>query len=338
MSKKIIALVGAAHIHTPGFVRTIKDRFADTVSVSHVYDHYLARAEKTAADLGATATTNLDDIAADTNIVAAIVCSETVRHEALVLPLVAAKKHLFVEKPLGFGANDARVLAQAISAAGVLFSTGYFRRGDAKMQFLKAAVDAQKFGTVTRVRASNCHSGALGGWFDTDYRWMADVSQSGCGGFGDLGTHMLDLLLWMFGAATTVTAHLSSGTNRYGCDEWGEGMIRFESGTVATLAAGWNDICDPVELEICGTEGHAVIVNGKLYLQGKAFDDANIGEPYIGSIGENIPAGLDAFLNALTTGKKSSALVSANEAAYRNTVMGALYDAAKAGAWVSVGG
>ncbi|MBC8141820.1 MAG: Gfo/Idh/MocA family oxidoreductase [Armatimonadetes bacterium] len=336
MSKITIALVGAAHIHTPGFVGTIKNRFTDTVTVSHVYDHDLPRAEKTASELGATATANLDDIAGNPNIVAAIVCSETVRHEALVLPLIAAKKHLFVEKPLGFGAPDARVLAQAMDAAGTLFSTGYFRRGDAKMQFLKEAVDAQKFGTITRVRGSNCHSGALGGWFDSEWRWMADVSQSGCGGFGDLGTHMLDLLLWMFGTATSVTAHLSNGTNRYGCDEWGEGMIRFESGTVATLAAGWNDICDPVEMEICGTEGHALIVNGKLCLQGKAFGDAKISEPYAGEIGANIPAGLDAFLNALVTGEKSSALVSATEAAYRNAVMSAFYSAAKAGVWGNV--
>ena len=336
MSKTVIAFVGAAHIHTPGFINTVKNAFADTVSVKYVYDHDLTRAQRRADELGATATDDLSVITGDAEIAAAIICAETVRHEALCLPLIEAKKHVFIEKPIGFAASDAKKIADAVESEGVLFQTGYFRRGDAKMQFLKAAVDAGKFGCITRVRASNCHSGALGGWFDTEWRWMADVSQSGCGGFGDLGTHMLDLLLWMFGDAASVTAHLSNGTNRYGCDEWGEGMIRFTSGTVATLAAGWNDVCDPTEIEICGTEGHAIIFGGQVYVQGAAFGNAQINTPYSGVIGDSLPSGLDAFLHALTTGERGGGLVTVGEAAYRNAVMEALYTGAAEERWVTV--
>ncbi len=338
MSKITVAFVGAGHIHTPGFMGTIKNRYADTVSVKYVYDHDGERAGKRAAELGATATTDLSDVVNDKEVSAVIVCSETNRHADLVLPLAAAKKHLFIEKPIGIAATDARVIAAAVESAGVLFQTGYFRRGDAKMQFLKQAVADGKFGTITRARGSNCHSGALGGWFDGEWRWMADVSQSGCGGFGDLGTHLLDILLYLFGEVETVTAHLSNGTNRYGCDEWGEGMLRFKSGTLATLAAGWNDVADPAELEICGTEGHAIIFNGQLYLSGKAFGEGTDGRKPFTEAGADVPAGLDAFLNVLTTGEKSPALVTVQEAAYRNVVMEALYDGAKREAWVSLSG
>lgn len=337
MSKITVAFVGAGHIHTPGFMGTIKNRYAETASVKYVYDHDLVRAEKRAGELGATATGDLSTIVNDAEVTAVIVCSETNRHEELVLPLAEAKKHLFIEKPIGFSAEDARKIADAVTSAGVLFQTGYFRRGDAKMQFLKKAVAEGKFGTITRAAGSNCHSGALGGWFDTEWRWMADVSQSGCGGFGDLGTHLLDILLWLFGEADSVTAHLSNGTNRYGCDEWGQGLIRFQNGTVATLAAGWNDIANPVELEICGTEGHAIIFNGQLYLSGKAFGEGVDGTKPFTEIGEKVPAGLDAFLDALTNGDKSPGLVTVEEAAYRNVVMEALYKGAAQGAWVGVG-
>ncbi|MBC8138002.1 MAG: Gfo/Idh/MocA family oxidoreductase [Fibrella sp.] len=337
MSKITVAFVGAGHIHTPGFMGTIKNRYADTVSVKYVYDHDTARAEKCAGELGAIATNDLAVVTNDADVSAVIVCSETNRHEELVLPLAGAKKHLFIEKPIGIAAADARKIADAVEAAGVLFSTGYFRRGDAKMQFLKKAVAEGKFGTITRARGSNCHNGALGGWFDGEWRWMADVSQSGCGGFGDLGTHLLDILLWLFGEVESVTAHLSNGTNRYGCDEWGEGVLRFKNGTVATLAAGWNDIANPVELEICGTEGHAIIFNRQLYLSGEAFGAGVDGaQPYT-EAGADVSAGLSAFLDALTTGEKSSALVTVAEAAYRNVVMEALYKGAKQEDWVGVG-
>lgn len=336
MSKITVAFVGAGHIHTPGFMGTIKNRYTDTVTVKYVYDHDRARAEKCAGELGATATTELSDVVNDAEVTAVVITSETNRHEELVLPLADAKKHLFIEKPIGIAATDARKIADAVEAAGVLFQTGYFRRGDAKMQFLKEAVAAGKFGTITRASGSNCHSGALGGWFDGEWRWMADVTQSGCGGFGDLGTHLLDILLWLFGEVDSVTAHLSNGTNRYGCDEWGQGLLRFKSGTVATLAAGWNDIANPTELEICGTEGHAIIFNGQLYLAGKAFGENIDGATPYTEIGDNVPAGLDAFLNALTTGEKSPGLVTVEEAAYRNVVMEALYKGAKQEDWVSI--
>ena len=178
-----------------------------------------------------------------------MICSETNRHEELVLPVAAAKKHLFVEKPLGMGARDAFMMAEAIEKAGVLFQTGYFMRGYAAHQFIKAQVAAGSFGIITRVRHSNCHSGALGGWFDTDYRWMADPAIAGCGAFGDLGTHVLDILLWIFGDVKEVTASIGTAIARYpNCDEFGEGMLNFSAGMVGTLAAGWVDINDPVTL------------------------------------------------------------------------------------------
>ena len=90
-------------------------------------------------------------------------------------------------------------MAEAIEKANLLFTTGYFMRADAKHIFLKQQVAEGNFGKITRARGSNCHSGSLGGWFDTEWRWMADVKQAGVGGFGDLGTHGLDILMWWMG-------------------------------------------------------------------------------------------------------------------------------------------
>ena len=45
-----IALVGCAHIHTPGFVKTLKKR--TDIKVKFVWDHDAERAKKDAAELG----------------------------------------------------------------------------------------------------------------------------------------------------------------------------------------------------------------------------------------------------------------------------------------------
>ncbi|MGC4044433.1 MAG: Gfo/Idh/MocA family oxidoreductase [Armatimonas sp.] len=233
-------------------------------------------------------------------------------------------------------AADAASMAAAIEAKGLLFSTGYFSRGDAKLRFVKKQIEAGAFGKITRARMSNCHSGALGGWFDGEWRWMADPKVSGCGGFGDLGTHILDILLWFFGEVDSCTAQVDAGTNRYdGCDETGEGMLRFKSGTIATLAAAWDDVSDPVRLIVSGTEGYAAIINDRLFFQSKHVEGMDGTQPLRDAeIGQRVAAGLDAWIERVSeTGTPD--LVGAKEAAYRSAVMEALYKGAASNSWVT---
>ena len=327
-----IAIVGCAHIHVPGFIGTLKKR-ADDVRVTAVWDHDPARARKRADELGAPVVADVKAIWADAGVDAAVVCSETDRHQPLVEAGAAARKHMFVEKPLGMGSADGYAMAAAIDRAGVTFQTGYFMRGDRKHLFLKQQVARGAFGKITRVRGSNCHGGALGGWFDTEWRWMADPRQAGVGAFGDLGTHSLDILLWLMGDVATATAAIDDGTARYpGCDETGEGLLRFTSGAIGTLAAAWDDVANPVSLLISGTEGHAYIHHGQLFVQSKHIEGADGKSPW-DALPPAKAAGLDAFLDAVTG--RPADLVTAREAAYRSAVMEAMYEGARRGAWVA---
>jgi len=326
-----VAFVGCAHIHTPGFIQLVNSR--PEIQCKSVWDHDAARAAKRAAEMGAQVAPDMAAVYADPEIEAVIVCTETNLHESVVLPAAAAKKHLFIEKPLGFGAADAAKMADAIESAGVIYQTGYFMRGDANHIFLKQQIEAGAFGKITRVRGSNCHSGALGHWFDTEWRWMTDPKQSGVGAFGDLGTHSLDILLWLMGDVTQVTAQIDNGTGAYeGCDETGEGLLRFANGAIGTLAAAWDDVANPVSLLISGTEGHAAILNGQLYFQSSHVPGADGKSPWT-DMPSSKPAGFEAFLDAIS-GKKDVALVGVREAAYRNSVMEALYEGARMGTWV----
>ena len=326
-----VTFVGCAHIHTPGFIQHVNSR--PEIQCKSVWDHDTARAAKRAAEMGAQVVPDAGAIFADPEIEAVIICTETNLHELIVLPAAAAKKHLFIEKPLGFGAADAAKMADAIESARVIYQTGYFMRGDANHIFLKQQVEAGAFGKITRVRGSNCHSGALGRWFDSEWRWMTDLKQAGVGAFGDLGTHSLDILLWLMGDVTQVTAQIDNGTGAYeGCDETGEGLLRFANGAIGTLAAGWDDVANPVSLLISGTEGHATVLNGQLYFQSSHVPNADGKSPWTERPASK-PAGFEAFLDAIS-GKKDVTLIGVREAAYRNSVMEALYEGARMGTWV----
>jgi predicted dehydrogenase len=325
-----MGFVGCAHIHTPGFFNLLKAR--KDVKVKSVWDHDSSRAEKRAGELGARVIKDVKEIWADPEIEAIVICSETNRHHELVLGAAAAGKQMFVEKPLGISAKESREMARAIEVAGLLFTTGYFMRTDRKYLFLKDEIAKGHFGKITRVRGSNCHSGSLGGWFDTEWRWMADPKIAGVGAFGDLGTHKLDILMWLVGDIEAVSADIKVVTGRYGgCDESGEALIRFKNGVTGTLAAGWVDVDDPVKLLISGTEAHAAVMNGDLYYRNKNVPGADGKEPF-GKLPPGPRAPLHQFVDAVA-GAKDQPLVTPREAAARVSVMEAMYEAARNEKW-----
>jgi predicted dehydrogenase len=329
-----LALVGCAHIHTPGFLKMIKKR-AD-VQVKSVWDHDAARGQANADELGARYFGDVRTILDDPQIGGVVICSETNRHEELVSGATQAKKHLFVEKPLGMGARDAYAMADAIERSGVRFQTGYFMRSWGPVHFVRDHLAKGSFGKLTRARYSVCHQGALDGWFDKQWRWMADPQQAGVGAFGDLGTHGLDVLIWLLGEVDRVTATIADGTARYPkCDELGEGTIVFKSGVIATLAASWDDWSNPMPMMVSGTDAYASILNDKLYFKSPKVPGADGKSPVPDDqVPKGWPHAFDLFLDAMLG--KDVPLVGAREAAYRSAVMEAMYEAHRTKSWVPV--
>jgi predicted dehydrogenase len=341
-ARTTLALVGCAHIHVPGFTQLLAGR--KDVRVKWAWDPDPARVAKWGAAVGARTAPSVGEILADPEVKGVLILSETNRHRELVSAAVAAGKHLFVEKPLGMTGAESRAMAEAIEKAGVLFTTGYFMRTYPTILFLREQVARGAFGRVTHAAAWNCHSGALGGWFDEKpgnvaetWRWMADPKVAGVGGFGDLGTHSLDLLMWLLGPVESTTAEVRVITGRYGdCDETGTAMLKMKDGAVATLVAGWVDAANPVTLQIAGTEGHAVIVQDQLYFESKKVPGSKLAEPVKGlPPGPELP--LRQWVDAVS-GQKGQPLVTAREAAARVAVMEAAYESARSGRWVSVAG
>lgn len=335
-----IAFLGAAHIHVPGFSRMLSER--TDVRVKTVWDADVNRSTPWAKQLGATVAESAATVLADPAIGGVVICSETHRHEELVRLTAAAKKHVFVEKPLGMAAKDAWAMADVIEAAGVLFQTGYFQRSDPTRRFIKSLIEAGSLGKITKVWASNAHPGALGDWFKArpdaiseDWNWMTKPAVSGVGAFGDLGTHALDILLWWLGDVEKATAQIDTVTNTYGCDESGQGLIRFKSGVTAALSAGWVDPADPVQYLVSGTEGHAAIIKGQLFVTSKkqpTFDGT--AAVRTSELSPAAPHAFELFLDAIVGKPLAVPLVTAREAAYRSAVMDAMYAGAKNDTWV----
>lgn len=333
---KTIGFLGVAHVHSPGFIKRVKER-GDQFKVAAAWDSQPARAKIAAEQLACAAVDDYRDILTDSAIDAVIICSETSRHLELVEATTAAGKAVFVEKPLGMGASDAYAMQRAIDEAGVIFQTGHFMRSMPVYRQLKAWVEAGALGAITRIRHSNVHQGAIAAIFDPGrgpyadgWLWMTDPALSGCGGFGDLGAHSLDILMWLMGDVESVTAQVDRLLGKYDCDEYGEGMLRFKNGAIGTLAAGWVDVLRPQSILVSGTAGVAYVDNGALYVQSEELPGTDGGAWT--DLPDALPHAFDLFLDAING--EDAPLISAKEAADRSAVMEAFYQAAATNSWV----
>ena len=329
-----LALVGAAHSHTGGIVNVLKNH--KEVKIKYVWDHNPERGNKWANKLGSRFISGDETVWADPDVQGVVIFAETSLHRRLALAAAKARKHLFVEKPLATNGQDAREIAQAIERAGVLFTTGYAQRTSPINLFIKSQIEQGHLGTITRARASACHDGVLDGKvkFDGDYHWFVERKLSGVGGFGDLGTHALDLLMWMFGDVQEVCADIKPVLKRYpDCDECGEGLVRFKNGVTGTIAAGWVDVANPVSFLVSGTLGHATIFNNQLYFKSSQVAGADGNQPWT-DLPSATPPPLEAFVQTVE-GKAGLPLVTPREAADRVSVMEALYRSSVERRWLT---
>ncbi len=329
-----LALLGAAHMHTPMFLQMLQTR--DDVRVAHVWDHDQARAEKHAAECGAGTAKTVADVLGDSRVAGVLVLSETRLHAELATAAARAGKHVFVEKPLGVGVKDTAEIAAAVEQAGVLFNIGYHLRTVSRNVFVRENLQQGNFGKIVRVHASFCNDCVLQGDFDDELKWTVDPQWGALGGFADIGTHALDLLMWLMGDVEAVSADLRTMTNRYpNCDEIGQGLLRFTSGVTGTISAGWIEPENPVSLLVSGTEGHAVVLNDRLYLRTKKVEGADGARPWM-KLAPPLDHPLLQFVSAIA-GQKDLPLVTVREAASRVKVMEALYQSARERKWVTVG-
>lgn len=324
-----VALVGCAHIHARDAAEVINAR-ADVRALA-VWDADPDRARPWAEELGAPLVSDLEQIWSDPRISAVVLMCQTAQHPSLAQAAAGAGKHLYVEKPLGVDLAAALQVRRALQGAQALFHTGYHLREVPAHLALVDLTRRGRLGRVVRLRGRFAHRGAADGMFDSDFAWMTDPAAAGWGGFGDLGVHLLDLMgLLAGGAAARVTACLGPRPER-GLERWGEGLVQYSSGVVASVAAGWSEYGGPVVLEVHGTEGRAVATDGALRVEPADAADRPIPEPMSPRAG----AALDHFF-AAALGHDGPPLVSVETAAEHCRVLEALYQAARDGCWIKL--
>ena len=170
-----------------------------------VADDVPGRADEAAAQFGfTTATRDWRELAADPRVAAVSIAAPNFLHREIGVAMASAGKHIWIEKPVGLTADDARAVADAVKAAGVHGAVGFNYRNAPAVAAAREMIAAGELGEVTHVRFRlfsdyAAHpEGALS--------WRFERELGGSGVLGDLAAHGVDLARYLLGEIDSLVA------------------------------------------------------------------------------------------------------------------------------------
>jgi predicted dehydrogenase len=224
----------------------------------------------------AAQTADWHDVLSAPGISAVSVTSPNFLHREMGVAVARAGKHLWIEKPVGLSASDARAVAAAVRDAGVQCTVGFNYRAVPAVALAQALISAGEIGTVTnaRVRLFSDYAAHPQGALS----WRFERALGGNGALGDLASHGVDLIRFVIGEIDSVVAdtaifikerpvpsgpvgHFSvGGTGRPGAvenEDYLSALIRTTDGARVVLESSRVSVADQNNygFEIHGTRG-----------------------------------------------------------------------------------
>jgi predicted dehydrogenase len=205
-----VAVVGfgwMGRVHTQAYAR-VRHHYPQlplAPELVTVAEEVPGRAAEAAAQFGFASTTrDWREVVADPRVQAVSITAPNFLHREIGVAMAEAGKHIWIEKPVGLTAEDARAVADAVAKAGVQGAVGFNYRNAPAVEAARELIASGEIGTVTHVRIRlfsdyAAHpEGAL--------TWRYERERGGSGVLGDLASHGADLARHLLGDITSLTA------------------------------------------------------------------------------------------------------------------------------------
>jgi UDP-N-acetyl-2-amino-2-deoxyglucuronate dehydrogenase len=230
----------------------------------------------------------LADTLADPAVELVVVATPSGLHIEQGLAVLAAGKHLIIEKPLDVDLTRAQEIETAALAAaerGVVVSVISQHRFDPASQIIAKALASDRFGQLTSAIVSVAWWRSQGYYDAGD--WRGTWAMDGGGALMNQGVHTVDLLLWFMGRPVEIYAHTGLlAHERMEVEDTAVATIVFESGALAVLHA--TTCAYPAltaRLQLMGSAGSAVIDGDELTYFHAADADEDVGPMGLGGGG-----------------------------------------------------
>lgn len=212
-------------------------RGAAAVRRAGVFDLDLERAAAFAAASGHTVMETEDDVIESSDAV--YVCTWTSEHPRQAAKVLAAGKHLFCEKPLAVDLAGAEHMATLAGSAGVTHQVGLVLRRSPAYMWARHLIEEPRAGRVMAVVFRDDQFIPVQGHYASS--WRGDRALAGSGTLLEHSIHDVDMLRFLVGEVSTVSAHTAHFHQIDGIEDVTAASIHFANGAVGTLTSVWHD-------------------------------------------------------------------------------------------------
>ena len=358
MAKLKVGIVGCGGIGTQKHLPCIKEtNLADVVAFCDIIKERAEDAAKKFGARGAKVYEKYQDLLEE-KLDAVYVCTPNRSHSEIAVAALESGKHVMCEKPMAINTAEAIKMCDAAKKSKKLLTIGYQSRYRPDSQYLKKECDAGVLGEIYYARAKAIRRRAVPTWgvFLNEY-------EQGGGPLIDIGTHALDLTLWMMdnyapkSVTGTVYHKLNNETepgNAFGpwkpeeftVEDSAFGFIIMENGATIGLEASWalNTLdVNEAKTVLCGTKAGADMNDG-LTINGVRHDKQYELRPSLGTGSVAFFEGVSCtpevieqmtFLGAVMG--RNELVVLPEQALVVTKILEAIYESAKSGSQVVFG-
>ena len=281
MKKLRVGIIGCGGIANQKHMPALKEN-SDLCEMVYFCDLIPERAEKAAKEYGAEGAgrcTDYHELLADKSIDVVHVLTPNVSHAEITVSAFEAGKHVMCEKPMAATTADAEMMMAAWKKSGCKFTIGYQNRFRPEVSSLHSSCEQGELGEIYFAKAHAVRRRAVPTW-----GVFPNKALQGGGPLIDIGTHALDMTLWMMdnyepesvtGSVFYKLGHLPQATEGNAFGPWDPesyevedsafGLIKMKNGATIYLEAAWAiNLMESREASttLCGTKAGAEIRSG----------------------------------------------------------------------------
>lgn len=348
-----IGIIGCGGIATQKHMPALsKLKNVELVAFCDIIEERAQKACKNFGTAEAKVYTDYKELLKDETIEVIHVCTPNRSHSFISIDAMEAGKHVMCEKPMAKTSEEALAMVEAAKRTGKKLTIGYQNRYREDSRYLKRACEDDALGEVYYAKAHALRRRAVPTW-----GVFLNEEEQGGGPLIDIGTHALDLTLWMMNnyepelVVGSVFKKLGDQTET--ANAWGDwdpaeytvedsafGFIKMKNGATIVLESSWAlntlDVGE-AQTSLCGTKAGADMKDG-LRINGVKYNKQYIEKPGLGAGGVDFydskalePQDVEAKMWIDAILKDTDVLVKPEEALVVTQILEAIYESAKTG-------
>jgi len=172
------------------------------------------------------------------------ICTPNHLHAEQIAAAAAAGKHIICEKPLATSLAEARAAARAVDSAGVKHMIMFNYRRVPAVAYARNMIESGRLSRIHHYRGVYLQDNLVDPL--RPLSWRMQKQFAGSGALGDIGSHAVDLALWLNGEIESVTGMLTTitrqrpsegGSGEVTVDDDANFLARFRNGSAGVFSA-----------------------------------------------------------------------------------------------------